>query len=254
MQAGKKAIFLDIDGTLMASSAQPPSDEDIAALREARAQGHYVFINTGRALGFLPGVFKNADYLDGFLLGCGSHLILRGEDVFRYRLPEDCVRELLRYFLLHPEKKCVFEGEAGLYKVGGPQENWQYVIRSEEDFDARFASHAMTKITAFSNPDAIDRIVLAPWLELIEFECWYEGILHGCGKGVGLERVCAHLGIPVENSLAVGDSENDLDMFKHAGVSVAMANASPKAKAAADDITLPCGAGVAAAVRKWVLA
>lgn len=48
---------------------------------------------------------------------------------------------------------------------------------------------------------------------------------------------------PVENSVAIGDSENDLDMFRHAGWSVAMGNASPAVQSQADWVTAPAGQG-----------
>ena len=60
------------------------------------------------------------------------------------------------------------------------------------------------------------------------------------------EVTCAEirkLGVPVENSVAIGDSENDLDMFRHAGWSVAMGNASPAVQSQADWVTAPAGQG-----------
>ena len=82
---------------------------------------------------------------------------------------------------------------------------------------------------------------------------WYEAILPGNGKGRGMERTCRLLGVPIENSIAIGDSENDLDMFAHAGAAVAMENASELALQAAHYVTGPCGqGGVAQAVRALV--
>ena len=58
-----------------------------------------------------------------------------------------------------------------------------------------------------------------------------------------MEHACRALGVPVENSVAMGDSENDLDMFRHAGWSVAMGNASPDVQSQADWVTAPAGQG-----------
>lgn len=55
-------------------------------------------------------------------------------------------------------------------------------------------------------------------------------------KGTALERVCRHYGIPVEDSVAYGDSMNDLEMMEAAGISVCMANGSGRLKELADDI------------------
>ena len=52
-------------------------------------------------------------------------------------------------------------------------------------------------------------------------------------KGNALQMLCTHLGIPMEEVAAFGDGTNDVTMLQAAGVSVAMANAVPEAKAAA---------------------
>ena len=52
-----------------------------------------------------------------------------------------------------------------------------------------------------------------------------------------MKHLCKHFNIPIENSVAAGDEENDLTMIKEAGIGVAMKNASDKPKAIADYIT-----------------
>ena len=59
------------------------------------------------------------------------------------------------------------------------------------------------------------------------------------GKGAAIEKTLAHFGLDASQAMAFGDSQNDLEMLKAVGVGVAMGNASPQAKAAADEI---CGA------------
>lgn len=65
MNTNARAIFLDIDGTLIPFGAETPCEQDRTALLRARAAGHKVLINTGRSSGFLPPVLRTADYLDG---------------------------------------------------------------------------------------------------------------------------------------------------------------------------------------------
>lgn len=73
-------------------------------------------------------------------------------------------------------------------------------------------------------------------------------------KGLALTALCARLGIPMEDTLVIGDSDNDLPMFRAAGFAVAVENASPAVKAAADAVTLDCDHdGVGAAIEKFVL-
>ena len=65
-------------------------------------------------------------------------------------------------------------------------------------------------------------------------------------KGTALLWLCEHLGVAVADTVAFGDSGNDLSMIEVAGDGVAMGNASPEVKAAADHVAPPCDeAGVA---------
>lgn len=55
-------------------------------------------------------------------------------------------------------------------------------------------------------------------------------------KGIALKKVCNHYGVPIEDSIAYGDSMNDLEMMEAAGISVCMENGSRKLKELADDV------------------
>ena len=59
----------------------------------------------------------------------------------------------------------------------------------------------------------------------------------GATKSWGIQALCAHLGIEAREVLALGDSDNDLDLLSWAGCSVAMANGSPLARQAAGMVT-----------------
>lgn len=59
----------------------------------------------------------------------------------------------------------------------------------------------------------------------------------GGGKVEGLSHVLAALGLTREQAIAFGDGGNDVEMLRWAGIGVAMGNACPEAKAAADYIT-----------------
>lgn len=59
----------------------------------------------------------------------------------------------------------------------------------------------------------------------------------GVTKGTGLRFLCDYLKIPIEASMACGDSENDLDILNAAGYSVAMENADESIRAICDDVT-----------------
>ena len=66
----------------------------------------------------------------------------------------------------------------------------------------------------------------------------FEILPKGIGKGTSIKKLCEHLGIDINKTIAVGDYNNDISMFHAAKVGVAVANACEDAKKAADFITV----------------
>lgn len=76
----------------------------------------------------------------------------------------------------------------------------------------------------------------------------------GVTKGYGLKKLCKHLNIEVEQSIVVGDADNDLDVLKTAGLAVAMGNANANVKKIADvEVMDNDHDGVAEAIYKYLL-
>jgi len=76
----------------------------------------------------------------------------------------------------------------------------------------------------------------------------------GATKAAMAQRLARSLGVKAEEVLALGDHDNDVSMLRWAGIGVAMGNATPAAKEAADTITSSnLRDGVADALQHWVL-
>ena len=75
---------------------------------------------------------------------------------------------------------------------------------------------------------------------------------HGITKATGLAEVAGRFGVPAEGTIAFGDMPNDVLMLRWAGHGVAMANAHPSVREAADEITAPNSEdGVAQVLERW---
>ena len=75
----------------------------------------------------------------------------------------------------------------------------------------------------------------------------------GTNKAAGLKFLAGHLGMTMDEVMAVGDSENDIEMLREAGLGIAMGNAADEVKSVADEITLDNEhEGVAAAIAKYL--
>lgn len=76
----------------------------------------------------------------------------------------------------------------------------------------------------------------------------------GVCKVTGLKMLADFLDVPMERVMAVGDSENDLEMIEAAGYGIAMGNVLESVKAVAKDVTLSNDEdGVAAAIEKYII-
>lgn len=73
-------------------------------------------------------------------------------------------------------------------------------------------------------------------------------------KGLALEALCGHLGISLENVMAIGDNANDYSMLSRVGLPVAMGNAKEEIKEIAKYVTGSNDEdGAAQALEKWIL-
>ena len=73
-------------------------------------------------------------------------------------------------------------------------------------------------------------------------------------KGHGVTELARALGVPLEQVAVVGDGQNDVYMFKVAGLSIAVGNASDEVKQAADHVTDSNeDDGVAKAIDRFIL-
>ena len=110
----RKLLFFDIDGTLLAGGIPGYIPESaIKGLMQAQANGHYLFINSGRTFSFMPEAIKEFPF-DGYICGCGTEVIFKGESLFHNKLP-DSVRFGLKDILRATNVQGAFEGHSSCF-------------------------------------------------------------------------------------------------------------------------------------------
>jgi Cof subfamily protein (haloacid dehalogenase superfamily) len=93
--------------------------------------------------------------------------------------------------------------------------------------------------------DDVDIYLSAPW--------FLEVMPNGVNKGLGVEKVCADMGISMDEVMAFGDNYNDIPMLEMAGLGIAMGNADGEVKRSADYVTDTCDLdGIAKALGKFL--
>ena len=97
---------------------------------------------------------------------------------------------------------------------------------SSHNSSVEATSHLLEKLKPFP--------VSCAWVEETSLEVTPLGIT----KGAGLESLSSYLNIPIENTIMMGDSGNDIEAFQSAGKAIAMGNATEEIKKLATEITL----------------
>lgn len=251
------AVFLDIDGTLISDSFRIPQ-ENLDAIAAARAKGHMVFINTGRSWGNIPNELREQFNVDGVIAGSGSMIIMNGETFFQRKFDAETVRKTAEYFFAHRDCWCVFEGLKTNYIIP----NAGYVVREGRQIELK----SIDDLSLFVEGEEIQVIAAGPavpdeFMQMLSdkmtffiMRTYADCVIKGCDKAKGIERVLELTGIKKENTIAIGDSSNDLAMLEYAGISVAMGNSQEHILQMADYVTdTAANSGVAKAIKKYLL-
>ena len=268
-----KALFLDLDGTLLNDDRQiPQGNRD--ALDAMLAVGHKVIINTGRPLAGAIGLAKELEleksgcYLAAFNGGLIYDLAAK-EIIYKETLTPEAVRVVAEASLekdvhvqMYDDWKVLCEphwededlhwycNRLGMeYRVVSPQEMGEMrplkmsgVDRANKERLEAFGRYLMEKA-----PELVDAFLSSNML--------LEIVAHGQNKGSALHWLAAHIGAAPEDTVAVGDEANDIPMLAAAHIGVAMQNGTPETRAAADVVTERDNnhCGVAEVIEKYIM-
>lgn len=229
-------LFFDLDGTLIVDGKL--SDETVNALNYAKNKGCKLYINTGRSRGnFLKAydVIKDLPF-DGFLCaGCSFYTGTGCENtVFDTLLSSDEVERLVRY-ACDKSYWFVVETLTTLYtcKIYGEV---TYTKAQLEDFYnqtmANIKDEQVVKLTLYPPKGVKDDIILTKFdkYDWVVYPHCYELFHKGQTKGTILDKIRQTNDVKDGVFVAFGDSENDLDFFKHADISIAMQHATKPLK------------------------
>ncbi len=243
LPSDKFIIFLDVDGTVFDGKEVPKRTSDAVVL--ARELGHKVFINSGRAHCVIPSYILDNVSHDGVVGGMGTAITVGKKLIYSQSMEKDTVEFLMRFGEEHGYFT-IAESVEKLYIMNGRQVlNQKTFINTTDEFLEKYPDAQITKIT-FSHTvlpkDEIDYLrervgnvyVLPDYVEIPA---------KACNKATAIERICEYYGAKNHQTIAMGDSENDYDMIRFAGVGVAMGNADKKIKSIADYITTDCSSG-----------
>jgi hydroxymethylpyrimidine pyrophosphatase-like HAD family hydrolase len=106
MEQKRKAVFLDIDGTLVPLGGDEVNVEDIVQIEQAHQEGHLFFLSTARSLANIPRVFIQAPWLDGIVAAAGTHILLKNTEggfttIYHRQIPEKQLSAMGELYILY---------------------------------------------------------------------------------------------------------------------------------------------------------
>ena len=264
-----KLIFLDLDGTLN-NDEKRITEKTFSALMDAQRQGVRIALASARPS---PGLFKERDILHlteygGILMSYNGGRIVdaaTGSVLFETAMDIPQTKAILRRLEPLPVTPILDDGkqfyvtDKNGYKVPYECQNNDMVC-SEVDNLSDFLNFAPIKILMSVQPEILQKVKaniaasLPEELTIVQTAPFYLEIIPAAiNKGQGVLNTCAALGIRPAETIAFGDAENDIPMLRAAGIGIAMANAAPSVKAAADHVTLSNNDdGIAAALAQFL--
>lgn len=263
-----KLLIVDIDGTLL-TSKQELSPRTEAALKAAVQHGVMVVLATGksRAAGQYVidrvGLKTPGIYLQGLALHDAEDVVL-----YKQTLDTDIVRQIVTY---------ADDRGFAIVAYGGGR-----IMTKQEDARVHYATTRVHEpapevIGALQNVlgrTPINKLIIIDTPKRVRALRWQlaqqhgksikltaaglpefiEVIPPGTGKGTAMVELLKHVNIALENVMAIGDGENDIEMIQMAGFGVAMGQAEQAVKDAADYVTATNDEdGAAQAIERFIL-
>ena len=251
-----KILFLDLDGTLL-NDQKRITAENQQAIALALSRGHRVVIASGRPL---KSTLIQAEHLRLNTPGCFAiayngaviYDFARQQEIFRHPMEFDDLYAIFDeanrrkvYIQTYDGDDVVFERrnnpETALKYCAAIDMNFHVIddVRRDLseppvkalaiDFVSRLHTEPLRRWIVENFPGRVDTFFSGPY--------YLEIVAAGMNKGHALQELCRLLDLPVRNSVAAGDEANDLSMIRAAGAGVAMKNAVPEVRAAADYVT-----------------
>ena len=241
----KYALFFDIDGTLVSFKTHDIPASTIFALTQAKANGHKVFIATGRPPLIITNLGAIEHLIDGYVTINGALCFASGKEIRCRNISTDEVQ-----LVVHDAQ----EKSYGLIVIGekdvavlDPKGEVDSIFRSElavENLNLAkpldlVLGQRILQLTAFFSADYESRLMKrVPGCTSGRWHPAFTDITaKGADKGEGIKAMAGCLGFDARNTIAFGDGGNDASMIKAAGIGVAMGNALESLKQAADYTT-----------------
>lgn len=236
-----KAIFFDVDGTLISHTNNDIPASTIKSLSILQKNGILLFLATGRHISELARQPLHGLPFDGYVTQTGQLCYDRDFNLL-FAVPIS-QRDTEKLAAIFNEKRIplVLINKEQLY-INTITDT---VIATQASIDTpipeidKYHGEELYGATVFGPHEEIDTVISQ--LKGCKASAWHplasDIVLSDSGKVHGIEKMLGHFHLRPEEMMAFGDSDNDVDMIKYAAIGVAMGNGTKTALDAADYVT-----------------
>ena len=227
----KGIVFFDYDGTLVDESAKiyRPTEMTLKTTEQLRENGYLIMLATGRAKCYVP---DTGIKFDGVIASNGAYAELNGDIIYNNTVKYEYVKELvdradeLKYtYVLENQDLCYTNGFHNKHFMDTLKffDINERNFRPVEEIDRLRANKMFLTYESDDVFDAVSRefrgkFVLGKHRTNMSCDCDPVGNTKGCG----ITKIIEFAGVPAENTYAIGDGINDLDMMKNVSHGIAM--------------------------------
>ena len=253
-----RLIASDIDGTLVGDDSVV-SRENLEAIKRIKELGVYFVPTSGRSFFEMPEAITSCEDIRYYITSNGACIYDKERDEETlFAISGEKLKEILSVtedydvcYTAHREKWAYFDhrlSEEGMmyYSI---EEAYRRVFESQTkhlESIHRFAEDDKTEMCAVFFHDMDERLKCIERLKRIDGICVTGSIPYNveiisseATKGNALSRLLEHLSVKKEETIAVGDSPNDLSLLEAAGLPLAVENAAPLLKKQAARVICP---------------
>lgn len=255
----KKALFFDIDGTLVDFEGKMPESAKLA-LKKAQERGHLIVICSGRSVCQIYPFLIELGF-DGIIAASGAYVEYKNEVIFRHRMDEETLKltcavlEEAHASYSAQTERVTITGEANKDRMfrrfrrrreNEDEEVFMARMNMGWEVDDNIAQRRdVEKMNFFESQIPISEIRrrLEGYCDVVAMsfnvptDTDGEISTKGVNKALGIQKFIEHAGIAREDTVVFGDGPNDSDMLEYAHISVAMGNAREEIKKMASYVT-----------------
>lgn len=241
-----KALFLDVDGTLVSFDTHRIPQSTISAIKQAHDNGVKIIIATGRCRRIINNLGEIEPYIDGYSCTNGAYNIIGNQEVSFYPIENNDVIKVLDKANAE-NVACVVSGKQNVTCINRNEifnevfvkmHNIPYFAGELPSLET-VLQEGISEFTPFFSKQKEDELMAG--LSNCESSRWYPAFMDitrkGVNKGLAVRDVAQFLGISISETMAIGDGDNDVPMLKAAGIGIAMGNSTDDVKRQADDVT-----------------